>query len=124
VRVDLGNLVLHLGTLVGDDAKSHPGRVLTARRADPLLQRCFARADHRATCVLHDKHPVHVQQVDAEHECDEHLVGDPAAGITQDLGVPGRPIIRSGSIRESMHVTIATPARATPSKPCSANVLA
>ena len=39
-------------------------------------------------------------------------------GLRKILASPGsRPSIRSGSIRESMQVTIATPAWATPSKP-------
>ena len=41
-------------------------------------------------------------------------------GLRKILASPGfRPSIRRGSIRESMHVTIATPACATPSKPPS-----
>ena len=47
--------------------------------------------------------------------------GDPATGVAEDLRVAvaaGRAC-RSGSIRESMQVTMATPACATPSKPPS-----
>src|SRR5690606_27176763 len=43
-------------------------------------------------------------------------------GLRKILASPGRrPTIASGSIRESMHVTIATPAWAMPSKPCMVN---
>jgi len=63
--------------------------------------------------------------VDAQHQCLEGLRGDPAAGVAEIFASPWEsPSIPSGSILESMQVTIATPAWATPSNPPSSKVSA
>src|SRR4051794_11984131 len=56
--------------------------------------------------------------------CTPSTIASSAASVTRPPGLrkilasPGpSPSIPSGSMRESMHVTMATPARATPSKP-------
>ena len=60
---------------------------------------------------------VDAEQVDGEHERLEGDAVDATAGW-QDLASPcDRPSMASGSMRESMQVTTATPLRATPSRP-------
>ena len=60
----------------------------------------------------------HVEEVDSEDQRLERPSVTRPPGLRKILASPGfRPTIRSGSMRESMHVTMAMPACAMPSKP-------
>jgi len=60
--------------------------------------------------VRHDQDPLDTQQVNSQHHGVECGIGDVAAGIAEDLRIARlEPNILSGSMRESMQVTTATP---------------
>ena len=44
---------------------------------------------HRAPGVGYDEDPLHVEEVDPEDQRLERRLGDPAARVAEDLGVPG-----------------------------------
>ena len=54
--------------------------------------------------------PIDPEQVAGQDERPEHVIGDPGAGVAQDLRVTrSQPEHASGSIRESMQVSTASP---------------
>ena len=81
---------------------------------DRLVHLLLAARGHPAVRVRDDHHAVDAEQVDGEHERAQDVVGDPGAGVAEDLRVAGpSPSIASGSMRESMHVSTARPRAAT-----------
>jgi len=73
--------------LVLDHAEGLPRRVLPGRLADPRPELVERRAGHRAPRVGDDQDPLDAEQVHAEHQRLQGGVGDPAAGVAEDLGV-------------------------------------
>src|SRR5680860_1667461 len=90
VRAHLAHVVAESAFLVRHHAEVLPGRVLAGRGGDAVAKLVEGRGGHRTPGVGYDEDPLHVQQVDAEHERLEGLRGDAATGVPEDLGVPGR----------------------------------